>query len=389
MWADGIYMAEPFLLQYGTLFDDFEYAAGEATAQTLLLAEHAYDDTKHLIYHGWDETKEASWADDDGRSPCVWSRGMGWYCMALVDMLDYLPETNDHYNDFVELVQGLAKGIKENQDDVTGLWYQVVDAGDNKSNWIETSGSAMFVYMLEKALDNSYVDSSYVSVIDKGWTGMQNKVTSDSKGMPVINDFVGGMGIKSSISSYLSQTLVSCPTSKHPHGYCAILSLASVMEWPKEKVYKLETNITGNGSIIENKPDALYMPGRFVKLTARAAEGENFTGWSGDITGSDTVVYVEMDASKSVTASFSGSTSSDPSIMKKEWGIAPNPVSDILIVSNVDSNANGYEIIAANGTVLKSGNIGYAEEIQIPVNDLPEGVYFIRVDKTVKKFVKK
>ena len=56
MWADGIYMAEPFLVQYGNMLDDATYAIEEATKQVTLLAEHAYDTTSHLLYHGWDET---------------------------------------------------------------------------------------------------------------------------------------------------------------------------------------------------------------------------------------------------------------------------------------------------------------------------------------------
>lgn len=204
MWADGIYMAQPFLMEYGAMFNDLEYAANEATKQTTLLADHAYDASNHLIYHGWDETKAASWADGNGRSPEVWSRGMGWYCMALVDMLDVLPKKHAEYNALVKIVQDLAVGIKQTQDASTGLWFQVVDKGNLSSNWIEISGSAMFVYMLKKGVDKGYLDISYKDVITSGWEGIQNNITLDSRKRPGINNFVLGMGIKDNYATYIS-----------------------------------------------------------------------------------------------------------------------------------------------------------------------------------------
>lgn len=233
MWADGVYMAEPFLIRYGAAFNDLEYAANEATKQAILLADHAYLADKHLLLHGWDETKQASWADPTtGNSPEVWSRGMGWYCMALVDILDYLPTTHANYNRMIEILQNLAVGIKNYQDPVSGLWFQVVDKGDRNDNWLETSGSSMFVYSLKKAIDHGYIDSAtYMPVVDKGWAGLQTTITLDSRNRPVINDFVFGMGIKDSYASYVSQSRVSTPTSRYPHGYCGILLAAYEMEY--------------------------------------------------------------------------------------------------------------------------------------------------------------
>jgi unsaturated rhamnogalacturonyl hydrolase len=374
MWADGIYMAEPFLLVYGKAFDDLEYAANEASFQTTLLAEHAYSTSNHLIYHGWDETKAASWADDHGRSPMVWSRGMGWYCMALVDMLDNLPTEHEKYNDFISLVQGLAQGIKETQDEESGLWYQVVDRGDQSSNWIETSGSAMFLYMLKKAITKGYLDSSYTDVIDKGWAGMQAKITLDSGNRPVINGFVGGMGIKDSYSSYVAQSAVSTPTSSHPHGYCAILSLASVMEWPKEKIYQLGVSEAGNGEVISTTAETLFMPGRYVKLTARPQAGNDFTGWTGDLTSADTVIYVKMDASKSITANFSINVAVNQLNSDNELTMYPNPTSGILSIQT-SQKVDEVTIFDIHGSLIRSKLP--LDNNSINLTDFEPGVYFV------------
>lgn len=231
MWADGIYMAEPFIMRYGAMFDDVERSADIATFQIILLADHAYDSTRNLMLHGWDITKEASWADSvTGLSPEVWSRGEGWYCMALVDVLEYLPKDHKNYYRLIEITQGLAKGLKTYQDPKSGLWYQVVDQGDRAGNWIELSGSSMFVYFLKTAIDNNYIDADeYTPVVNKAWEGLQQNITYDEEG-PVINNFVRSMGVQNNYDEYIAVEKVSVPGSRHPHGYCGILLASIVME---------------------------------------------------------------------------------------------------------------------------------------------------------------
>ena len=46
-----------------------------------------------LLYHGWDEQKQERWADPrTGRSSQFWGRATGWYAMAVVDVLEWLPQ---------------------------------------------------------------------------------------------------------------------------------------------------------------------------------------------------------------------------------------------------------------------------------------------------------
>lgn len=380
MWADGIYMAQPFLMEYGAMFNDLEYAANEATKQTTLLADHAYDASNHLIYHGWDETKAASWADGNGRSPEVWSRGMGWYCMALVDMLDVLPKEHAEYNALVKIVQDLAVGIKQTQDASTGLWFQVVDKGNLSSNWIEISGSAMFVYMLKKGVDKGYLDISYKDVITSGWEGIQNNITLDSRKRPGINNFVLGMGIKDNYATYISQSRVSTPSSKYPHGYCAILSLSSVMEWPKEKVFELSIETIGDGMASSNTSETMFMPGSFVKLTANPNDGASFLGWTGAITSNAKEVYLKMDAGKSVTANFTAQVSVQDVEGKKSKKIYPNPVKDMLYIQNVTKGIS-YHIYHLNGVLLKTGFFNPDVHSSISVSDLSSGTYLLKMGK--------
>lgn len=387
MWADGIYMAEPFLVEYGKMFDDEAYTIEEAAKQTLLLAEHAYDTTLNLIYHGWDETLSASWADANGRSPIVWSRGMGWYCMALVDMLDYIPESHAAHSEFVELVKGLAKGIKKYQDETTGLWFQVVDKGHISTNWIEASGSAMFIYMLKKGVDQGYIDTTYNEVIDKGWAGMQTKITLDRYKQPVINGFVLGMGIKDSYASYISQSRVSTPSSRYSHGYCGILSLASVMEWPKANINKLDIEISGEGDVVTGETDSVFMPGRYVCLKARSKNGSTFEGWTGDVESTDTLIYVRMDSAINVVASFLSQSTLDVNLPNEGLSIYPNPVEDVLYLNGLELKGDlDYTILSLNGVVVDNGSVNSS---QINTNDIASGYYVLEIMNQQLSFIKR
>jgi unsaturated rhamnogalacturonyl hydrolase len=129
MWLDGIYMASPFYAEYGKIFNDTA-AYSDVLKQLTLITRHTQDTVKHLLYHGWDETKTMAWADKStGASKILWGRAMGWYAMALVDVLDYLPV--DHYgrNAIISTLQNLAIGLQTYQDASTGTWWQVVDQG--------------------------------------------------------------------------------------------------------------------------------------------------------------------------------------------------------------------------------------------------------------------
>jgi unsaturated rhamnogalacturonyl hydrolase len=228
MWADGIYMAQPFLAGYGVRFGEREYCFDEATFQTILIADHLQDSKTGLVYHGWDQDRNAAWADPEtGRSPMVWCRGMGWYLMALVEILDDLPKDHPRYGRICEILAKAAAGARQAQDPKTGLWYQVLDRGDRPDNWIETSGSAMFVYALKKAVENGYLDPSYRAVAQKGWEGLQTKVSFDERRLPVISGSVQGMGVQESYENYIHQKLLV----NSSHGLCGIMLAAAAMEY--------------------------------------------------------------------------------------------------------------------------------------------------------------
>lgn len=239
MMLDGMYMAHPFLAKYGKMFND-DSATNTATRQILLLASHTYDSALHLSKHAWDYSKANIWADPvTGASTEVWCRAMGWYMMAIVDVLKYLPATHPDHKRMRNLLDSLVIGVKNTQDINTGLWYQVMDKKDSAGNYLESSGSGMFIYALKTAVDNEWIDSSYLSVCRKGWEGLKTKISTYTDGKPQINSFAPAMSVQNNYTAYVTTpyTAVNCPVSgfgaiQHPHGYCGLLMAASAMEFP-------------------------------------------------------------------------------------------------------------------------------------------------------------
>jgi unsaturated rhamnogalacturonyl hydrolase len=230
MWLDSIYMGEPFLDQYGVVFGTCgTFCSDTIFKQTLLLAQHVRDTTTGLLYHAWDDSpagQKASWADPTtGRSPVVWDRALGWYAMAAVDMLPDLPAGANH-DSLLAIFTGIAAALKTYQDPATGLWFEVVDAGSMSTDWVETSGSGMFIYALKVGVERGYLDSSYLTVANKGWQGLQTKVTTDSTGLPTITDAVPGLSVQGNYSGYVSPT----PVSNSSQGLCGVLLAAAEME---------------------------------------------------------------------------------------------------------------------------------------------------------------
>ena len=181
MWLDGLYMGAPFYAQYEVTFGDIKQL-DDVVKQFVLSESKTRDAKTGLLYHGWDESKIQRWADKDtGLSPSFWSRAMGWYMMALVDTLDYLPEAYSGRRSLIDILNRLTTALVKYQD-TTGLWYQVTDQGDRKGNYLEASSSSMFVYAIAKGVRKGYLPGKYKVVAEKGFKGItKHLVDVDSK----------------------------------------------------------------------------------------------------------------------------------------------------------------------------------------------------------------
>lgn len=201
MWLDGLYMGEPFYANYTHEFSkgaDAEKAYGDIINQFDLIQKHLLDKKTGLLYHAWDESKEQAWANKEtGLSPNFWSRAMGWYGMAMVDVLDYLPQNHPGRAQLISYLKSYTDAVIKVQDKETGLWYQVLDKGGEKGNYLEATGSSMFVYTIIKSVNKGYLPKSYTTYAKKGYDGIiNNLITVDENGLVSLNKCcaVAGLG---------------------------------------------------------------------------------------------------------------------------------------------------------------------------------------------------
>jgi unsaturated rhamnogalacturonyl hydrolase len=172
MWLDGIYMAAPFYAQYADHFGKSD-GLDDVVHQILLIERHTRDPKSGLFYHGWDEGRMQIWANPKtGCSPNFWGRAMGWYAMAIVDVLDFLPVSHRARNRIVTIFQRMIHSLTLVQDATTGLWYQILDQGGREGNYTEASASCMFVYALAKGIRKGYLGPACLAVAQKGYAGI-------------------------------------------------------------------------------------------------------------------------------------------------------------------------------------------------------------------------
>jgi len=151
VWLDGLYMAQPFYMEYTTKYENKEHY-NDIISQFENVQKYLFDEKKGICYHAYDEAKTQFWADPvTGCSKNFWLRSMGWYMMALVDTMSAMSvEIYEQYRKLQDIFKLMVKGILQYADPETGLFYQVIDRSDVEGNYLETSGSAMIGYSIIK-----------------------------------------------------------------------------------------------------------------------------------------------------------------------------------------------------------------------------------------------
>ncbi|MBC7616245.1 MAG: glycoside hydrolase family 88 protein [Pedobacter sp.] len=233
MWLDGLYMGEPFYAEYAAFIKN-DKAFDDIANQFIWMEKNSIDTKTGLMYHGWDESKTEQWANKiTGKSPHFWGRAMGWYGMALVDVLDNFPINHPKRKELLAILSRYAIAIQKVQDVKTGLWYDILDLPKGKDNYHEASASNMFVYTYAKAVRMGYLPKAYFGVADKGYKGIKNAFIEPG-GIDKINltgtVSVSGLGGKpyrdGSYTYYLSEKVVV----NDPKGVGAFLLAANEIE---------------------------------------------------------------------------------------------------------------------------------------------------------------
>lgn len=212
VWLDGVYMGMPFLAEYSSLFEEGKHL-DEAVKEFKLVHERLRDSKTGLYYHAWDESRQMNWADKEtGLSSFFWGRGLGWLAMALVDVLDYIPEDNTELRQpLLDMITELGSDLKNFQD-ATGTWYQIMDQPERIGNYRESSASAMFTYFYAKAVNKGYLPASYKETAVKAYEGLISEfVTVHQDGLISMTNqcLVAGLGFgrDGSYDYYMSERI--------------------------------------------------------------------------------------------------------------------------------------------------------------------------------------
>jgi len=196
IWLDGLYMAQPFYAGCARLFHQPELF-DDITHQIIEIEKLTRDERTGLLYHGWDERRQQKWADaQTGCSPSFWGRAMGWYAMALVDVLDFLPERHPDRQALIDILGRLAEALSRFQDAASGLWYQVVNLPGRAGNYLESSVSAMLAYAFAKGVRMEYLPVEYLPVARRAYYGLlENKIKVDARGRVTLEGTCGAAGL--------------------------------------------------------------------------------------------------------------------------------------------------------------------------------------------------
>lgn len=223
MWLDGLYMAGPFTARYGKVFDD-STCFDSCYFQAKMMEEKTRDSKTGLWYHAWDSVKEQKWAHPEtGRSAEFWGRSIGWVPVALLDELECIPKTHRGYTDLVRMTVQLLEAVESYQD-ISGLWYQVVDKGDKTGNWLEISSSCLFAAAISKAVRMGFLDKKHLMIARKAFEGVIERLEIQGNDVTIGSICVGtGVG---DYNHYCKR-----PTSENDlHGVGAFLLMCTELQ---------------------------------------------------------------------------------------------------------------------------------------------------------------
>lgn len=181
VWLDGLYMGSPFYTRYAAIFDK-PAIFDDVYTQFKICDKYTLDKKTGLNFHGWDESKTQKWADSiTGQSPHFWSRSMGWYMMAIVDVLEYFPMDHPARPELIKILNRLSVSLLKYQDKKTGMWYQVTNLPKRKGNYLESTGTTMYCYAMARGANKGYLPKKFKKVAEKTFAGLIKYSTQENE----------------------------------------------------------------------------------------------------------------------------------------------------------------------------------------------------------------
>ena len=216
VWLDGTYMAQPFYMEYETRFNKMQGCI-DSYKQFMNIKKHMRDEKTGLYYHGYDESRQMYWADPEtGCSPNFWLRAMGWFLVAMVDVLERMDEQlYNEYRGIMAMLKQTVEDMHKFQDEQSGMFWQVIDHPEAEGNYLETSGTALFAYAVLKGVRLGYLPKRMAAWAEKAFYGTCDRYLSKNPDGSLQLDgicLVAGLGGKDhrdgSLAYYFSEPVV-------------------------------------------------------------------------------------------------------------------------------------------------------------------------------------
>mgnify|MGYP003521609104 CR=1 FL=1 len=216
VWLDGTYMAQPFYMEYETRYNNM-MGCQDSYRQFMNIQKHMKDPKTGLYYHGYDESRQMYWANPEtGCSPNFWLRAMGWFLVAMVDVLERMDEQMYYeYRAIMAMLKDAVEAMIRFQDDQTGMFWQVIDKAGVPGNYLETSGSALFAYAVLKAVRLGYLPKRFAAYGEKAFFGTCDRylgVSAEGKlqlsGICLVAGLGGASHRDGSLEYYFSEPVV-------------------------------------------------------------------------------------------------------------------------------------------------------------------------------------
>lgn len=194
VWLDGVYMAQPFAALYEKTFGSGDYS--DIVRQVETVHARMRDAKTGLYFHGYDAGKTAFWCDQEtGLSQCFWLRAIGWFSVALADLVEILPDGSDRDKIaavFARLMADMAPYAAPD----TGMYYQVVDQAGREGNYQESSGSSMIAYAMLKGARLGVLEGKFAALGKKTFDGLVDTCLEFADGQLCLSNIclVAGLG---------------------------------------------------------------------------------------------------------------------------------------------------------------------------------------------------
>ena len=197
IWLDGMYMAQPFYMQYELSFHN-RRACSDSFHMFQVVHDLMRNEKNGLYYHAYDSSKKQFWCDPvTGLSQNFWLRAEGWFAMALIDTWELMPPSMSAEKDglrsmFVDLIDSMLPY----QDAKTGMWHQVINLPNIAPNYLEESGSAIFANAIMKGCRLGVLPESYYAYGRRAFDGVCETCLSEKDGQLALDNIclVAGLG---------------------------------------------------------------------------------------------------------------------------------------------------------------------------------------------------